>query len=176
MSKWILGVLAVAMPCIAFAAGKQSEAASNSAKFDQMFKAVDADGDGLISRQEAELKTPVMFDNFDVIDTNRDGGLSKKEIKAFTAALEKKRREFGQQLENADKDKNGMLSREEAQALPYLSEHFDEIDGNMDGQLVMKEISDFLRAQVEARSAQAPVSAPAPAPSAAPVPAATAAK
>ncbi len=176
MSKWILGVLAVAMPCIAFAAGKQSEAGSTSAKFDQMFRAVDANGDGSISRQEAELKTPVMFDNFDAIDTNHDGGLSKKEIKAFTAALEKKRRDFGQQLENADKDKNGMLSREEAQALPYLSEHFDEIDGNMDGQLVMKEISDFLRAQVEARSAPAPVSAPALAPSTAPVPAPAAAK
>lgn len=173
MSKWILGVLVVAMPCIALAAGKHSDAGGNSAKFDQMFKAVDANGDGLISKQEAELKAPAMAENFAAIDTNHDGGLSKNEIKAFTAALEKKRREFSQQLENADKDKNGMLSREEAAALPYLSEHFDEIDSNLDGQLVIKEIADYLRIQVNAKAAAAAVSAPTPAAAVVPAPPAT---
>jgi len=164
MSKWIFGVLIVAMPCVTLAAGKHSAADSNSAKFDQMFKAVDTSGDGLISRQEAELKAPAMADGFEMIDTNHDGGLSKNEIKSFTAALDKKRREFSKQLENADKDKNGMLSREEAKALPKLSDNFDEIDSNLDGQLVIKEIADYLRTLSNAKSAATPTPVAAPAP------------
>lgn len=160
MNKWILSIILVAVPCIALAVeksgGKKSEGID--AKFDQLFKGVDANGDGKISRDEAALKAPAMAENFDVIDTNHDGGLSKAEIRTFTAALEKKRREFSQHLEDADKDKNGMLSREEAKALPNLSAHFDEIDSNHDGQLVIKEIADYVRARTNASSAAAPVS------------------
>jgi len=155
MSKLILGMLVVAMPCMAWAADKQGSAKEVKAKFDQLFKAVDANGDGLISKDEAEQKAPAMAESFDLIDTNRDGGLSKKEIRAFTAMLEKNRREFSQRLEKADKDSNGMLSREEAKALPKLSENFDEIDSNHDDQLVIKEIADYLRSG----AAPAPVAA-----------------
>jgi len=163
LNKWILGAIVVAMPCVAQAASKHSNAGNHNAKFDQLFKAVDANGDGSISRQEAELKAPAMADGFDAIDTNHDDGLSKNEIKAFTAALDKKRREFSQQLENADKDKNGMLSREEAYAMPKLSEHFDEIDSNIDGQLVIKEIADYLRNNSNTAPAQASASVSPPA-------------
>ncbi len=161
MNKWIVGIMVVAMPCIALATekpgGKKPD--SNGARFDQLFKAVDANGDGKISKEEAESKAPAMAENFDAIDTNHDGGLSKTEIKAFTAVLEQKRREFSRHLEQADKDKNGMLSKEEARALPNLSAHFDEIDSNHDGQLVIKEIADYLRAKAAAATATAPVSA-----------------
>lgn len=146
MRKLIAGVLLVAMPCVALAA----ESAGNSkkeieAKFNQLFKAVDTNGDGKISKLEAESKAPAVAEGFDVIDTDHDGGLSKAEIKAFTGALEKKRRDFQQRLEKADKDKNGLLSRDEASTLPNLSAHFEEIDSNFDGQLNIKEISDYLR-------------------------------
>lgn len=143
--KWIIGMLFVALPCLAFSAEKTGKK-EIEAKFEQLFKSVDADSDGKISKEEAALKAPAMADGFEVIDTNHDGGLTKAEIKAFTLALEKKRREFSQQLEKADKNKNGTLSREEAAVLPNLDAHFDEIDSNLDGQLNIKEISDFLRA------------------------------
>lgn len=146
MRKLIAGVLLVAMPCVALAADQADNSKKEmEAKFNQLFKAVDTNGDGKISKSEAELKAPAMADGFEVIDADRDGGLSKAEIKAFTAALEKKRRDFQQRLEKADKDKNGQLSREEANALPNLSAHFEEIDANFDGQLTIKEISDYLR-------------------------------
>ncbi len=45
-------------------------------------KAVDKDGDGRISRVEAEAKAPRLAKNFDQIDTNKDGYLSKEEITA----------------------------------------------------------------------------------------------
>jgi Ca2+-binding EF-hand superfamily protein len=141
--KWIIGIFFVVTPYIAWSGDQTGKMDS---KFDQLFRAVDTNADGKISREEAELKAPAMADGFDVIDTNHDGGLSKAEIKAFTSTLEKKRREFQQRLEKADKDKNGTLSREEASALPNLSAHFEEIDVNLDGQLSIKEISDYLRA------------------------------
>ncbi len=142
--KWIVGMLFIAMPCVAWSADQMGKKEMD-AKFDQLFRTVDSNGDGKISKEEAELKAPAMADGFDAIDTNHDSGLTKAEIKAFTAGLEKKRRLFQLRLEKADKDKNGMLSKEEARALPNLSAHFDEIDTNSDGQLNVKEISDYLR-------------------------------
>jgi Ca2+-binding EF-hand superfamily protein len=166
MRKLIAGVLLVAMPCVALAADPAgSSKKETEAKFNQLFKAVDTNGDGKISKQEAELKAPAMAEGFDVIDTDHDGGLSKAEIKAFTGALEKKRHDFQQRLEKADKDKNGLLSREEASALPNLSAHFEEIDSNFDGQLTIKEISDYLRSLT---AAAPPAAAKAPSASAVP--------
>ncbi len=142
MRKWLVGMLIVAMPCVGWCA---DQAKKTDAKFDQLFKTVDTNGDGKISRDEAEQKAPAMADGFDTIDSDRDGGLTKAEIKAFTAALEAKRREFQERLEKADKNKDGLLSREEAAGLPNLSAHFEEIDLNLDGRLSIKEISDYLR-------------------------------
>ncbi|MBI5437504.1 MAG: EF-hand domain-containing protein [Nitrosomonadales bacterium] len=158
MNKWILGFILVAMPCMALAAGKPDgkKTGNTNARVDQIFNSVDTNGDGKISKEESAQKVPAIAGNFDQIDTNHDGALSKKEFKAFWAAADKKRREFSQRLEQADVDKNGMLSKEEANALPNLSTRFDEIDSNHDGQLVIKEISDYLRAQASGSNASAP--------------------
>ena len=43
-------------------------------------KAIDADGDGRLSRAEVDAKAPRLAKNFDAIDTNRDGYLSKEEL------------------------------------------------------------------------------------------------
>jgi Ca2+-binding EF-hand superfamily protein len=45
-------------------------------------KAVDKDGDGRISRAEAEAKAPHLAKNFDRLDVNKDGFISKDEIVA----------------------------------------------------------------------------------------------
>lgn len=156
MRRLILGVMTVALPAVALAGdpphnGKKEQ----DARFEQMFRAVDADNSGKISKEEARQKSPDLLEGFDHIDANKDGGLTRAEIKQALAAADKRRREFSQSLENADKDKNGMLSREEAKALPNLSANFEAIDSNHDGQLVIKEIADFVRANAEA-AAQAP--------------------
>ena len=46
------------------------------------FKAADKDGDGKISRAESAA-LPAIAKHFDEIDTNKDGYLTKEEMKAF---------------------------------------------------------------------------------------------
>jgi uncharacterized protein (DUF1330 family) len=49
---------------------------------------------------------------------------------------------FNKRFHAADKDKNGMLSRQEAYAeFPLAPEYFDEIDSNKDGQVTLIEIA-----------------------------------
>lgn len=152
MSKLMAGLLLVVMPCMVYAADesavktKEGTAAKGETKFDQIFHILDANNSGKLSREEVALKAPALAENFDQIDANHDGGLTKKEIKSAAALAEKRRREFSQKLEAADKDQNGKLSREEATALPNISANFDAIDSNHDGQLVIKEIADYVRA------------------------------
>ena len=162
MRKWMISVLFIAMPCITFAAEPSSHSKKDiDAKFNQLFKDVDTNENGTISWEEAMLKAPAMVENFDAIDTNHDRELSKAELRAFTAAIEKKRFEFAKQLEAADQDKNGKLSREEVKGLPNLAAHFDEIDRNHDGQLVIKEIADYVRNRSTAPAGNtSPASAP----------------
>lgn len=48
-----------------------------------------------------------------------------------------------ERIKAADTDGNGMLSRQEAAALPMIAKHFDEIDANGDGQVTMEELRAF---------------------------------
>ena len=46
---------------------------------------MDTNGDGLISRDEAK-NSPVLSQNFDAIDANKDGSLSRDEMHAWRHA------------------------------------------------------------------------------------------
>lgn len=56
-----------------------------------------------------------------------------------------------ERFRQADKDGNGMLSREEAKAFPNLEKHFDEIDTNKDGQISREEMRAFKKSRKQAR-------------------------
>ena len=62
-----------------------------------------------------------------------------------------------ERLKQADTDGNGMISREEAKALPMISKHFDDIDTNKDNQLSPDELRAFhqkMRAEHEGKRAE----------------------
>lgn len=50
---------------------------------DEMFKKADSDGDGVLSEDEAARASPMLAQNFAAMDTNRDGQLTRDEIRAY---------------------------------------------------------------------------------------------
>ena len=134
------------LPCAVFAAEQGVVTRQErDAKINQAFDAMDADKSGTLSRKEIEQNAPALLDSFDRMDANHDGVISRSEFKKEILEVAKKQLQFRENLARADKDKNGKLSHEEAKALPNLSAHFDEIDTNHDGELTLKEISDYVR-------------------------------
>jgi Spy/CpxP family protein refolding chaperone len=102
-------------------------------------KSVDTDGDGMISKAEADAL-------FNRIDTNHDGKLDKNELAAYRKTMMEQRRaemqqEFEAKFKAADKNGDGALTRDEVKAgLPRLAQHFDQLDANHDGKLTLDEI------------------------------------
>ena len=52
-------------------------------KMHERFKAADKNGDGKISREEANASMPRIAKNFDAIDADKDGFVTKEELRAF---------------------------------------------------------------------------------------------
>ena len=97
-------------------------------------KALDKDGDGRISREEA-AGAPRLTQSFDRIDANGDGFLTRDELRAAHAAM---RRAHWARI---DSDGDGRISRAEAQAgAPRLAQNFDAIDADHDGFVTRDEL------------------------------------
>jgi Ca2+-binding EF-hand superfamily protein len=115
---------------------------------EQFIKRFDKNMDGFLTRNEVP---PFLARAFDRIDTNGDGKLDKQEIAAWLKTAQQR---FGQQngpsqaeidrvvngmLERMDKDKDGKISRKEAEGRP-LARVFDQFDTNKDAFLDKKEL------------------------------------
>jgi Ca2+-binding EF-hand superfamily protein len=64
-------------------AWKKAHRAERQAKAADRFKHADTDGDGAISRAEAEQHAPRLAKKFDQIDSNKDGKLTQEELRAY---------------------------------------------------------------------------------------------
>ncbi|MBI4293834.1 MAG: EF-hand domain-containing protein [Betaproteobacteria bacterium] len=65
---------------------RQTRREALRAKFDEFFAKADSDGDGALSRAEAENNMPRVAGKFDRIDGDRDGRITREEIRAFLQA------------------------------------------------------------------------------------------
>jgi Ca2+-binding EF-hand superfamily protein len=121
------------------------------------FKKADADGNGTLSRAEVEKSMPRLAKKFDQIDTNKDGQLSRDEMKGWKKTHKHahkkgnkadRQAKAAERFKHADTNGDGKISRAEAEKnAPRLAKKFDAIDANKDGQLT----PDELRAYREAK-------------------------
>jgi Ca2+-binding EF-hand superfamily protein len=68
------------------AAWKKAHKGERRAKAAERFRHADTDGDGAISRAEAEKNAPRLAKKFDLIDANKDGKLTQDELRAYREA------------------------------------------------------------------------------------------
>lgn len=143
---WLLGCVVCAFLAPLFPAFAQDTALSDRAK------GLDANGNGVVDRDEA--RGP-LASNFDDMDCNKSGGLDGAEIrwffrdggcpkKARTAAAPTKPRDpkaLSPRAAASDANQNGVLERDEAGG--PLAANFDKIDKDKSGTLDGAEIGAF---------------------------------
>lgn len=110
----------------ALTAGASAQAQTANPSFDRGFAAMDANTDGKIDRAEYSR---FMQDRFD------------RQAAAMEIAFNE-----------MDKNKNGLVSKAEAEAVPIIASAFDGLDANRDGNLSATEMREAL---VKARAAEA---------------------
>ena len=142
------------VPALGFAA---DNATAPKGERSSHFKKADADGNGTLSRAEADKSVPRLAKKFDLIDADKDGQLSRDEMKAWKKThkhAHKKGNKADRQaraaerFKHADANGDGKISHAEAEKnAPRLAKKFDAIDADKDGQLTSEE----LRAYREAR-------------------------
>ena len=93
---------------------------------------VDANRDGFIDRAEA-ARMPRLAERFDRMDQDQDGRLSADE-RPKPRGKRHKHGEYGGWMQRADTDKDGRISRAEAQAMQAKAgDRFEQMDLNKDG-------------------------------------------
>ncbi len=132
------------------------------AQADARFTAADKDGDGQLDRIEAQGLNERLAKNFDRIDTNSDGELSRDELKAMHGKMRHHgRKAHGRMaymrglMKGMDDDGNGAISRAELGIkVPKLVENFAVIDIDDNGELSREEMRAFHKAQRAEHRAQ----------------------
>jgi Ca2+-binding EF-hand superfamily protein len=130
---------------LASQAGEGAASPDRKARHEEMkaqmlerLKAADTNGDGMISREEANVALPQLARHFDRIDSDKNGLIS---IQEFESAMKGLHRRHHNAMAHLDKDGDGLISRDEAKAAPRLAKHFDEIDTSKDGFLSKDELA-----------------------------------
>jgi Ca2+-binding EF-hand superfamily protein len=116
--------------------------------FNENFNRVDTNRDGKLSISEAKRNAPGVARRFTLMDANHDGQVSKQELINYG---KEQRRRAVTRFKRADRNHNGKLSKQEARTLPGIHARFDQIDANHDGQLTLREIGRYAQSRADKR-------------------------
>lgn len=144
--KNALSTVLVAAAVLVTGAASAGDQPRTDARHGQM--RADTDGDGRISRAEAEAAADAKTSGwFDKADLNKDGYVTQEEMQQ---ARESRREQFradmkekmDERFKEADANKDGSLSLDEVQAkMPRLADRFASIDADKNGLLSRDELT-----------------------------------
>jgi Ca2+-binding EF-hand superfamily protein len=143
--KTTLSILALGLAT--FAAGSATAGDSPSADSPRDEMRADRDGDGRISRAEAESASSQRSgDWFDKLDLDKDGYVTQEEMRQGRETRRENMRaemkvKMEERFKEADANGDGQLSLDEVQAkMPRLAERFNEVDKDKNGLLSKDEL------------------------------------
>lgn len=104
------------------------------------FDQLDANKDGKLTKEELAANRTAKFTE---ADTDKDGKLSADEMVAMheKAAAERKAERAKAMIARIDSDKDGFVSDAEMQAMPMMGKMFDRLDENADGAISTEEMA-----------------------------------
>lgn len=146
MMKPLNAAIAVAcLSLVAVAAGAAETPAGPPPE--ARWNALDTDGDGRLSRAEAEAGAPGMARNFERFDADADGQLTREEIKAqHTQMREQARARAEERWASTDANGDGAIDLAEAQTgMPRAAENFGRLDADGNGLLSREEMREGMR-------------------------------
>jgi hypothetical protein len=136
--KILYAAVAFALASAGVAAAQQPAAgAAPAPRPDGQHARLDANGDGVIDRSEAET-FPRFAARFDELDKNKDGKLAADERPQRQGGHHGRHGDGGQMMK-ADTDQDGRISKAEAAADPRLAERFAQMDADKDGYVDSKD-------------------------------------
>lgn len=128
--KTLYVAVALTLAAIGTAAAQQSTTAPATGTQPARHAKLDTNNDGVIDRGEA-AKSEKFAARFDQFDRNKDGKLSADERPQWRGGH--RGHHGGDRMMQADKDKDGRISKAEAAADPKFATRFVELDANKDG-------------------------------------------
>ena len=119
-------------------AGKKVAERRGSAE-EMIFRTMDSNADGAISRAEFDAFNA---NRFKELDANGDGKITREEMLAERKkVVEKSKKSLNESFDEADANHDGALTEEEAKKMPMLAGHFATLDANHDGKLTREELN-----------------------------------